>query len=53
MEEIIHYKFVNERLSQDREVTTIGVDPADVWFIDDIPEKTLQSKITTTVQNVE
>ena len=53
MEEIIHYKFVNERLSQDREVTTIGVDPADVWFIDDMPETTLQSKITTTVKNVE
>ena len=53
MEEIIHYKFVNERLSQDREVTTIGVDPADAWFIDDIPETTFRGKITTTVKNVE
>ena len=52
MEELIHYKFVNERLSQDRVVITTGIDPADAWFIDDdVPQVTLHTN--STVQNVE
>ena len=40
MEDIIHYKFVNESLSQDRETIVTGIDLP--WFNDELAKPSLK-----------